>query len=291
MSAATRNRTPVICLHSSGSSGRQWGALRDHLEGEYTVIAPDLQGYGAKPVWPRGQLLSLELEASLLECLFRQHDEPVHLVGHSYGAAVAVRLALSHPERVRSLALFEPTLFSVLLSETPRPSGVEEVLAVAHALIPLLEAGDTWGAARRFVTYWGGEPAWGRLSEGQRQRLVQRAHKAPADFHALFHAGIDRAALGTLSVPVLCLFGMETRLPARLVAQRLGGAAPDIELLRLPGMGHMGPVTHPAIINALIGEFLRRHEQRVRPGIRIRTEEERPHHRAIPGLTLAPGAA
>lgn len=286
MSRSHAKATPVVCLHSSGSSGRQWASLQTVLAPVFDVIAPDLQGYGKMPVWPKGQSLSLQVEADILGCLLQRHDEPVHLVGHSYGAGVAVRMALNHPDRVRSLSLYEPTLFSLLLSETSGPNPVDEVLAVAAKITRCLERDDNRAAARCFVNYWGGDQAWAQLNDGQQERLAQRARKAPADFHALFGAGIDAATLRRLDIPVLCLYGAETRLPARLIAQRLGATLPRIELLRLPAMGHMGPMTHPVIISALIGDFLHRQALRAPKMTAVRSEEEIPHYRAIPGLTL-----
>lgn len=291
MNRMHEHKRAVVCLHSSASSGRQWASLAQHLGDGYRVIAPDLQGYGSNPPWNRGKSLSLREEAALLESLLLEQDEPVHLVGHSYGASTAMRLALDHPQRVLSLALYEPTLFSLLLTDPARPNGIEEILAVANEVIHRLEAEDPERAARCFVSYWGGSGAWERLTDDQRRRLARRAHKAPADFHALFHAGIDRAAVRELQVPLLCLYGMETRVPARQIARCLGATVPKIELLRLPNMGHMGPMTHPVIVDALIGEFLNRQDRKSASVFGVQSGEAHPRHGAVPGLSRVPQPA
>jgi pimeloyl-ACP methyl ester carboxylesterase len=251
----------VFCLHSSASSSRQFEALASFLGDRYQVIAPDLQGYGVNAPWMAGQSLSLSAEAALIAPLLDAQPAPVHLVGHSYGAAVAVQLALRNPDLIASLSLYEPTLFSVPLAEPARPSEVDEVLSLSHDLVRILERGDNLGAARRFVSYWAGAAAWERLSDEQQARLARRAHKAPSDFDALIHAGIDGRALSTLTMPVLCMRGSDTRLSALRVARCFGQYVPNVESVSLPGMGHMGPMTHALAVNRIIKRFIDQHRR------------------------------
>jgi pimeloyl-ACP methyl ester carboxylesterase len=81
-------------------------------------------------------------------------DGPVHLVGHSYGGAVATAVALAHPERVASLTVYEPVLFH-LLREVGDP-GWDEVQQVPATVRRHLDAGDPEAAACHFVDYWTG---------------------------------------------------------------------------------------------------------------------------------------
>lgn len=248
--------TNVICLHSSASSGRQWTSLRQSIECRYRISTPDLQGYGVNPPWPSDRICSLSEEALRVSPIIEHLDAPVHLVGHSYGAAVAVQLAIDHPRRVASLSLYEPTLFSVLTRSDACPSGAEEVVAIADELIRLLRRGRRLDAARLFVGYWAGIESWETLRKDQRERLALRAHKAPVDFNALFEAGIDRDRLRGLNIPVLCIRGGCTRLPAKRVAECFDATLPNVRSIEIPELGHMGPMTHPELIDPLVAEFL-----------------------------------
>ncbi|MCZ7596588.1 MAG: alpha/beta fold hydrolase [Gammaproteobacteria bacterium] len=160
----------VLCLHSSASSGRQWLALAESLEPGSRVRTPDLLGYGGNPAWPAKRSITLAEEAACIAPLIVHAPRPVHLVGHSYGAAVATRLALDHPDRVASLALYEPTLFSVVAARPERPAGIEDVVRVAERLAAQLESGDLLAGAETFVSFWGGAEARGRLDDEQRAR-------------------------------------------------------------------------------------------------------------------------
>ena len=62
----------------------------------------------------------------------------------------------------------------------------------------------------------------------------------------------------TLEIPVLYMLGSDTRPSARAVARLLTNALPNVELVEFPGLGHMGPVTHPAVVNDVLARFLER---------------------------------
>lgn len=102
--------TPLVLLHGIGSNADSFRPLIAALLGARTVMAWDAPGYGnAEPLaedWPTAS----QYAARLLGLLDRVQPGPVDLVGHSLGALMAVRFALEHPERVRSLALISPAL-------------------------------------------------------------------------------------------------------------------------------------------------------------------------------------
>ena len=64
-------RETVLCLHCSGSSGRQWKPIGAALSARFDVTAPDLLGYGGEPRWPAGTPASLDDEARALAPLLQ----------------------------------------------------------------------------------------------------------------------------------------------------------------------------------------------------------------------------
>ena len=109
----------VLCLHSNASTSSQWRALAGLLADRHRVIAVDGYGAGKSPEWPADRGLRLADEVELAASAIALAGERFDLVGHSYGAAVAVKLALLHPARVRSLILYEPTLFHLVAGAHP----------------------------------------------------------------------------------------------------------------------------------------------------------------------------
>lgn len=92
----------VVCIHSNASSSSQWRGLMDRLSGRFRVFAPDSLGAGKSPPWPAAGEVCLRDEVALLEPVFAMAGDPFFLVGHSYGASVALVTALTHPGRVRA---------------------------------------------------------------------------------------------------------------------------------------------------------------------------------------------
>jgi pimeloyl-ACP methyl ester carboxylesterase len=111
-------RPAVVLLHASGSSSRQWDALAERQRPAFDVHAIDLYGHGTQDPWSGPRRVSVHDEAALaLPAIERAGG--AHLIGHSYGAAVAMRLAAACPSLVRSLAVYEPVVFSVLAQCEP----------------------------------------------------------------------------------------------------------------------------------------------------------------------------
>jgi len=250
----------VICLHSSGSSPRQWSGLAQTLGSGYRVAAPDLIGYGDAPDWHYERPLTLDDEARRLEPLLEAEPAGVHLVGHSFGGAVALRLALRNPGRVRSVALYEPVLFSLLNGDAadrpgPPPS-MAEVNAVRIAIRRSLHSGRAAFAARLFVEYWSGPGAWGALDAPRQAAITARMRKVDAEFDAVNCSMTSLTDYRVVDVPVLLLVGGRTRRPARRIAELLGSVLPDVRREEVRSANHMGPISHAAEVNARFAMFL-----------------------------------
>jgi pimeloyl-ACP methyl ester carboxylesterase len=164
-----------VCLHASASSGRQWQALQRQLAGRYRVLAPDLYGAGDSPPWPGERELTLADEVALLEPVLEAAGEAVHLVGHSYGGAVAARAALARVGRFRSLVLIEPVLFGLLLAEDPGQPAAREIVAVCQHTRVAVELGALASAGERFIDYWMGPGTWAGMPPHRRAAVAQVA--------------------------------------------------------------------------------------------------------------------
>ncbi len=247
----------TLCLHCSTGSSRQWASLAAALGDGRRVIAPDLLGYGDNPPWPRGQPVSLDDEVSRLMPLLECQDEPVDVVGHSFGAAVALKLALLRPHRVRSLCVYEPVLFGLLREDAASDAARAQIHAISTRVDRALTRGAIEAAAALFIDFWSGDGAWKSMPQSRRDGVRARIEKVRADFEALFTEQITLAALRRLHVPVLCLSGKRSPAVARRVADLLTSTLPDVRSRRFVQAGHMGPVTDADAVNESIVEFFR----------------------------------
>lgn len=236
--------TPVIvALHSSGASGRQWDAWR-RLPSTAAWRTPELLGYDAGSVWPIGAGTTLDAEAQRLADLLAAAPRGVHLIGHSYGGSVALQLALRWPQRVRSLTLYEPVRFALLRDAD---AGLwRSIVAFGREIGALVLQDRLAPAAKRFVDYWSGAGAWAALSGARQEAVAARMPKVRAEFEALFDDAVPSHAYRQLVMPVRVLCGTRSPLPALRVAERLAQACPAATLVRLEGLGHLGPIEAPA---------------------------------------------
>lgn len=253
------NGPSVVCIHCNASSSSQWRPLMDRLAPHHRVLAPDTHGAGRGPAWPGDRLLALHDEVALLEPLFAHAGESFALIGHSYGGAVAVRAALQHPGRVNALVLYEPTLFALVDAAAPRPNAVEGIRETVARASAALGHGDRSAAAEVFIDYWMGKGAWFAKPEAQRSAIESAVVNVQGWGEALFGDTTPLSAFQALKMPVLLMQGSETTAAARAVATLLAQALPRVELLTLPGLGHMGPLTHPAVVDEAIESFVRGH--------------------------------
>ncbi len=104
---------PIVLGQASTGSGGQWRALSTQMADQYRLVAPDHIGYGRTAAFA-GQMPLIGHEIAIIEALLEELAQPVHFVGHSYGGAILARTAVRVPEKVRSLTLYEPTLFHLL---------------------------------------------------------------------------------------------------------------------------------------------------------------------------------
>ncbi len=247
----------VVCLHSSAGSGQQWQALAAALSSRFTVACVDLHGHGRRPAPDAGTNVLAQDAAALAPAIAGARGG-VFLVGHSYGAALALRLAFEFPANVRSLALFEPVLFSALHDPQMPASAREEIGQVGRAVIESVRAAQPQRAARRFIDYWSGNGAWQKLGARQQRAIAARMPVVAGQFEALFAAGITVHDAARLRVPTLLMSGARSRRSTLAIAGGLAAAWPQALVRRFDRLGHLGPIVDPVSVNAEIVRHVER---------------------------------
>ena len=241
----------VLLLHGSASSRRMWQPLVERLAARYRVVAPDLVGYGESTPWRDGlQATDYDLVATFAHEL----GTPLHVIGHSYGGALALRAAMARGSRVTSVALIEPAAF-LMLDRVADRAALGEIEAVASRHLELVAAGDLDACAAHFMGYWIGAETWAAMAPETRARLTATMPKIATEFRLLFRDR-DRYEARRVRVPTLLVRGGRTTLAARAVIDRLDATLPRVDLVEVANAGHMVPVTHAARVNAAIETHL-----------------------------------
>ena len=246
----------VVCVHCNASSSSQWRGLMDRLAPRFHVLAGDSHGAGRGPAWPSDRTLCLQDEVGLLQPLRARAGEPQALVGHSYGGAVALLASLQQPPR--ALVLYEPTLFVLLDEAAPPPNEAEGIRQTVADAAAHLACGDRSAAAARFIDFWMGDGSWDRTPAARRTPIEEAIVHVQGWGTALFTQPTPLSDFGVLDLPVLLIVGRDSPASSRGVARLLASVLPRMQLLELEGLGHMGPITHPEVVNAAIEDFLLR---------------------------------
>lgn len=257
----SRGRGPaVVLVHGALGDYRQWEPISRRLSRGYRVIALSRRFHWPNPP-PAGDVdYTFEAQSADLDALLQLLGRPSHLIGHSYGAGVALLTALRHPELVRSLVLIEPPFASVVPPSAP---GFESELASRDAMVAALRAGAEAGAdqsAAEALMDWvqGGPGGFSRLPPATQEEVRANAvtigptYAAPAPV-------VTCAQLRVLQLPVLILRGEQTRSWYRLIADATAGCIPRAEAAIIPGGRHMAIVEDPRGSADLIAPFIARH--------------------------------
>jgi len=261
---------PLVLLHASGMSSRQFARLTTAAEGTFTVTAPDLQGVGQTPL-PDEALhgpWTLDSEVRALLALLSSLPEPACVFGHSFGGLVALEAALREPERFAALCLYEPVIVS-LMGSTGSAEARAEVARITELMaIPVVVDdgvdddnddragfGATW--VRGFVDWWNGPGAFDRLPEAARQLGLDQALVSHRHVASMARAHVSVDTLRTLTVKTHFMIGTTSPAAARESVQLAAATMPHATLEVIDGAGHMGPLTHATVVNERVLSFFR----------------------------------
>ncbi len=254
---------PVVLIPCSAGSPRQWKTLMDGLAG-FEAVPLELYGHGPRERWQGEQAFCLADEAAALLAA-SPGNRPFHLVGHSYGGAVALKIALTCPERLLSLSLIEPSCFHILTSAPANaPDPLDEIRHVAASVRHGVASGDHYSAMATFIDFWSGSQTWSGLPEAKRAQLARLAVQIQYQFRALFDEPASLADYARVTVPTLILCGTRSPRASREITRLLTDTLPDARHRTIRDAGHMSPLTHAAEVNAHILEHLL--ARRLHPG-------------------------
>ena len=254
--------SPMVLLHSRGASADQWRGMAPRLAEHWSLLAPDLYGHGKSAPWPGTAPVTHDDDAALVAALLAEQAGPCHIMGHSYGGGVALRLAVRRPALLRCLILYEPMAMP-LLAEAGETELYELHARTADRLIEAVAAGNPEAGWAQFVDYSQGDGTWEALAPPQRARVLASTDAVVRGLAANRNPGTTLADVRALRLPVLVLCGAETRPPLAALTRLLAQELPNATRQEVPKAGHMGPLTHPRPVAERVIAFLKAQEAKV----------------------------
>lgn len=233
---------PMVMVHGSWVGGMNWRFVVPGLSETFRVVTFDRRGHMGG-VAPRGGTVHDDVEdiVGLIEHL---HLGPVHLVGQSYGAALALRFAAVHPELVQSLNVHEPPIGGLLLVDPADATIHSWFENIVGAVRPHLEAGRNEAAVEAFVEgFFPG--AWSTLPDPVKTIM---SSNGPTFLDEMNDAGSYVADYGLNNITAHTLLTQGSNSPPffdRILTQVARGVS-DSTRYTFPGADHNPQASHPA---------------------------------------------
>lgn len=242
---------PLLLIHAGIADSRMWDEQFPLFAQHYRVIRYDLRGYGQTRLGP-GTFANHEDVTALLNALDVQK---AHIIGVSFGSAVALDFTLTHPDRVASLVMVAPSAGGV------EPS--ERIRQFIHDENALLEQDDVAGATELNLRLWvdGIHRTPDQVNPSVRQRVYDMQYHA---FTIPMPEGIEEeklqlpaiTRLSEVRAPTLVIIG-NLDLPEKLeLSAQLTSEIPNARQHIIAGTAHLPGMEQPEEFNKVVLDFL-----------------------------------
>jgi pimeloyl-ACP methyl ester carboxylesterase len=246
---------PLVLVHGSWADHRDWDLVAPTLAEQFRVLTYDRRGH-SQSERPPGQG-SIDEDAADLAALIELLDlAPAHVVGHSSGGSIVLRLAARRRELFRSLSVQEPALLHLLIDDPEHEPAMQQTLTRIGKVINRLEAGDAEGGARLFIESIAlGPGVWEKFPRDVQQGVISNAATFLDETRDPAPLTVDLDALAAFPHQILLTRGDQSPAWFAPIVNKLATVLPHAETRVFAGAGH-GPIfTHPEEYAAAIVAF------------------------------------
>jgi pimeloyl-ACP methyl ester carboxylesterase len=240
LAAITSGSGPlIVMIHGVGLKAEAWGAQIEELSGTFCVIAVDLPGHGSS-----AHLSSVPNLTNFVDAIVGVIDAPAVIIGHSFGAMIALELTARHPQLVRGV---------VALNAIYRRDQDAKAAVTARAnSLDGVSVADLAGPLNR----WFGEDA-----SAEREACGSWLREAdPAGYRHAYQVfaaqdGASDADLRSIHCPALFMTGEDEPNSTPAMSRAMANISPRGKAEIIRGAAHMMPMTHAPQVNAILRDF------------------------------------
>ena len=246
--------TTLVFVPGSFSTGASWRNISTPLSEGYRVVATSLSGYGATREFRQSGVVGMQDEMDILEAVIARANAPVHVVGHSFGAWVALFCMMRRKPKIQSLTLLEPTAFKLL-----KLAGETDLNQQVDAMTDTYFAGWRGGdrqAVRHVIDFYGGAGTFDGYPPPVQEKVIAQTPTNILDWETGYAEFPTLQEFATVSVPTLVICGNTSHAAMQRCNQLLVQCLPQAKLLPLEGANHFMMGTHPAELARLIDEHV-----------------------------------
>ncbi len=236
-------KKPLALIHCGLGKASNWRPMLNAMDPSVSPLLIELPGHGLADDWDESRDYT---DQAVEIALDEMPSEPVPLIGHSLGAAIALRIAVERPYRISSVVLIEPVFFAAVKGRWAYDKLLRDQAAFEkHAV-----ASESAMAAKEFHKLWG-EGDWNDLPSEQRSYIVNRVGLIPKANPLLFEDRpglLSPGRLEAVDVPVTFVDGGATHPIISEIIGTIGDRFQNAEWVSIPDAGHMLPLTHPELL-------------------------------------------
>jgi pimeloyl-ACP methyl ester carboxylesterase len=259
---------PIVLIHGSLSDFREWQFQIDKFAQAYRVIS-----YSRRYAYPN-QWISNDDNyddntipnnvVDLVELIIKRLSlGSAHIIGHSYGAFIALYLAFEHPDLVKTLVLGEPPVISLLKANPRYTKDVDtiEENAFKYSLVQeAIHRGKTERAVRIFLDAVNGKEGFFYQQPSQARAMIMDNVKSLGGELASMSQHFTSEDAQKVGVPTLLIKGEQSPKFLHDIIDILASCLPNNEQITIPEESHeLGRMEKHEVFNMHILEFLSKH--------------------------------
>jgi pimeloyl-ACP methyl ester carboxylesterase len=243
-----------VFVPGSCSTGAAWRPILAALGDGVRAVTTSLLGYGGTAERRTLRDADISREAEILEAVVRRAAAPVHLVGHSFGGAAAIAVALRRRVPLLSLVIIEAPV-PELLRHAGEHRHYRAFREMTEVYFDAFRAGET-AAIELMIDFYGGAGTFSAWPERVRRYAVDTTPVNILDWASAYDFQLTPACLANIDVPALVLRGGASHPAMRRANELLSRCMADASLATIAGAAHFMISTHAEEVAGVIARHL-----------------------------------
>lgn len=234
---------PVVFIHGSFATTSTWKNIIEHMAKDHHCIAIKLPGHGGVPDPTDFDKPTIETELSLLEEIVNTlTDQPIHLVGHSYGGVIALGQALKGNLQIREMTLYEPVA-AWLFSITHDESMLHRVSELTKKYRLAAEKKEEY-VSRYVIDFWAGDGTFDQLPVFIKDNMETMVRNNLRHWNVCERVAYTRKDLENCDIPTRLVYGSKSSIVAHELVKQLDSLMPVTKSYLIDGASHFLVTSH-----------------------------------------------
>jgi pimeloyl-ACP methyl ester carboxylesterase len=256
----------VVFVPGSCSTGSAWRPILSELGNGWRAVTTSLLGYGGTAERRTLRDADISREAEVLEAVVRRAASPVHLVGHSFGGAAAIAVALRRRVPLLSLVIIEAPV-PELLRHAGEHRHYRALREMTDVYFDAFRAGET-AAIKLMIDFYGGAGTFAAWPDRVRRYAIDTTPVNILDWASAYDFQLTPGCLANIDVPALVLRGGASHPAMRRASELLSQCMANASLATIAGAAHFMISTHAEEVARAIAQHL----------AGVERSEKRSHH-------------